>query len=109
MSSDLLKKYAMIVESFGNTALQEEANLQLNEEDDNYQLNELLDQLEEALEQAGNICRELERSEQLGRVVRAYTRPWLQAWISDSHQMGSVYSMRETLVDNASDEEDGEY
>lgn len=108
MSSDLLKKYAMIVESFGNTAPQEEANLQLNEEDDNYQLNELLDQLEEALEQAGNICRELERSEQLGRVVRAYTRPWLQAWISDSHQMGSVYSMRETLVDNAEDE-NGEY
>ena len=108
MSSDLLKKYAMIVESFGNPAPQEEANLQLNEEDDNYHLNELLDQLEEALEQAGNICRELERSEQLGRVVRAYTRPWLQAWISDSHQMGSVYSMRETLVDNA-EEEDGEY
>jgi hypothetical protein len=121
MSSDLLKKYAMIVESsnyFNNPTVPadeqlpappEEVNLQLNEEDDNYHLNELLDQLEEALEQAGNICRELEHSEQLGRVVRAYTRPWLQAWISDSHQMGSVYSMRETLVDNASDEEDGEY
>ena len=108
MSSDLLKKYAMIVESFGNIAPQEEANLQLNEEDDNYHLNDLLDQLEQALRQAVRICGELEQSDQLGRVVGAYTRPWLQAWISDSHQMGSVDSMRGTLEDNAEDE-NGEY
>jgi len=108
MSSDLLKKYAMIVESFGNPAPQEEANLQLNEEDDNYHLNELLDQLEQALQQAVRVCRELEDTKQLGRVVGAYTRPWLQAWISDRHQMGSVDSMRGTLEDNA-EEEDGEY
>jgi hypothetical protein len=120
MSSDLLKKYAMIVESsnyFNNPTIPadeqlpappEEVNLQLNEEDDNYHLNELLDQLEQALQQAVRVCGELEDSKQLGRVVGAYTRPWLQAWISDRHQMGSVDSMRGTLEDNAEDE-NGEY
>ena len=101
MSSDLLKKYAMIVESFGNMPVE----ATLNEADDNYHVNDLLDQLEQALRQAVRVCGELEDTEQLGRVVGAYTRPWLQAWISDSHQMGSVYSMRGTLEDNAEEDE----
>ena len=54
------------------------------------------------------MCGELEDTDQLGRVVSAYTRPWLQAWISYRHQMGSVSSMRGTLEDNAEDE-NGEY
>ena len=116
MSSDLLKKYAMIVESgnfFHNPNVPDDEQLpappeevNINEADDNYQVNELLDQLEEALQQAVDVCRQLERTEQLGRVVNAYTRPWLQAWINDRHQMGSVDSMRETLVDNASEEDE---
>ena len=104
MSSDLLKKYAMIVESCGNMPVE----ATINEADDNYHVNELLDQLEQALQQAVRVCGELEDTEQLGRVVSAYTRPWLQAWISDRHQMGSVDSMRGTLEDNAEDE-NGEY
>ena len=104
MSSGLLKKYAMIVESFDNMPVE----ATINEADDNYHVNDLLDQLEQALQQAVRVCGELEDTEQLGRVVGAYTRPWLQAWISDSHQMGSVYSMRGTLEDNAEDE-NGEY
>ena len=118
MSSDLLKKYAMIVESsnyFNNPTVPADEQLPappeevtINEADDNYHVNDLLDQLEQALQQAVRVCGELEDTEQLGRVVSAYTRPWLQAWISDRHQMGSVDSMRGTLEDNAEDE-NGEY
>ena len=95
MSKDILKKYAMIVEG-----------KQLNESSDFRGTMNLLDELQEALENAVQIARMLERDEVLGGVVRSYTRPWLQAWISDSNQMGSVDSMRESLAQR---EEDSRY
>lgn len=116
MSSDLLKKYAMIVESgnfFHNPDVPDDEQLpappeevDITEDGDDDYIYGLLDQLEESLQEAVDVCRQLERSAQLGRVVNAYTRPWLQAWISDRHQMGSVFSMRETIEADSEEDED---
>lgn len=97
-NKDLLKEYIDRLDAIASGET-------INEADDNYHVNDLLDQLESALQQAVRVCGELEDTEQLGRVVGAYTRPWLQAWISDRHQMGSVDSMRGTLEDNAEDDD----
>lgn len=100
MSRELMKKYAMIVEdgqsTRGTSAI---ATLML------------LDQLEELLTEAGEICRQLERAPIVGRTIGAYTRPWLQAWIDGRHQTGSVEYLRDMLARHSSegdgDEDDG--
>ncbi len=71
--------------------------------DDKQYLYSLLDQLEDALSNAVDIARQLERSRELRGVVGAYTRPWLEAWLSDRHQMGSVVNLRNQLEDDDED------
>lgn len=95
MSADLIKKYVMITEGVTTQQLNEGTR----------ETFDLLDQLQEALEQAVDVARQLERDEILGGVVSSYTRPWLQAWISDTNQMGSVDSMRDSLARRAEEDE----
>lgn len=102
MSRDLMKKYAMIVEDGQSTRGTSAMATSM-----------LLDQLEELLNEAGEVCRQLERDPIVGRTVGAYTRPWLQAWIDGRHQSGSVEDLRDTLArhssegDDEDDEDDG--
>jgi hypothetical protein len=74
--------------------------------DNREQLLELLDQLESTLDEAVGICRQLGRSSELSGVINSYTRPWLEAWASDRHQMGSVPNLRSRLEEE--DDEDYE-
>lgn len=74
--------------------------------DNREQLLELLDQLESTLDEAVGICRQLGRSNELSGVINSYTRPWLEAWASDRHQMGSVPNLRSRLEEDDEDYED---
>jgi hypothetical protein len=74
--------------------------------DDREYLNGLLDQLEDALNNAVDIASQLGRSSELRGVINAYTRPWLEAWASDRNQMGSVPNLRSRLEEDDEDYED---
>ncbi len=101
MSLDSMKKFVLITEG-------------IISEESGSNTGGLLDQLEEVLQQAVDIARELERDEIVGGAVKSYTRPWLQAWINDLNQIGSVYELRRRIEDEEDErryreEEDRKY
>jgi hypothetical protein len=96
-SSKLLKEFIEQMDAI-------EAGKPVTEQtDDKEYLYGLLDQLEDALNNAVDIANQLGRSSELRGVIGSYTRPWLEAWASDRHQMGSVPNLRSRL------EEDDDY
>ncbi len=102
MSSDLLKKYAMIVEN--GSSLEQPVQEALWDDEGTSHAADLIDQLEEALSEAVRIANQLESTKEVGNVVGAYTRPWLEAFLRSNSQTGSVTDLRGRL-----EEEDGEY
>ena len=78
----------------------------VEQSEDKEYLYSLLDQPPDALNNAVDIANQLGRSSELRGVIGSYTRPWLEAWASDRHQMGSVPNLRSRLEED--DDEDYE-
>ena len=88
-----------------------EAGHSINEaEVDTEQLNAMLDELDETLRRAVGLANDLAR---YGRDVpgpfagqiRSYLEPHLESWLSDSHQPGSIPSLRRMLDNVEGDDE----
>jgi hypothetical protein len=110
MSSQELKKFITLLESIEAETMQS-----VNEGDQTQiaQVEGLLDDLENALYEVVTICGRLSRagdwvSGPFSGQIDSYTRPWMQAFLEDRSQPGSVVSLR-NIFERSREEEDDEY